>query len=85
MWLLEEGVMEVVPVGLWYVIILLTQPPVPLGRDHVSVGTSDREIVVVLNPSPLVGVYYKSISYAGRRSIRSTCCRTRPFRRVWFW
>lgn len=38
-------------------VVLMWEPAVPFGRNHISVGTPNREIVIVLYPSSLIAVY----------------------------
>ena len=51
---LEEGVLESLTFGYWHLVVLMSEPAVPFGRYHVTVGTTDRKIVIIFDPSRLV-------------------------------
>ena len=53
---LEEGVIEGGTFGGGNLVVLVGEPAVPLGRDHISVGTPDGEVIVVFDPSALVAI-----------------------------
>ncbi len=54
--LFEEGIVERVAVWEWIIIIHLVDPAVPFGWNSVAIGTPDRKVVVVLDPSALIEV-----------------------------
>ena len=56
MWLFEERVIEWGTFRNWRIVILVWEPTVPLGRNHITIGTSDREKVIILYPATLVAV-----------------------------
>ncbi len=56
--LFEEGIVERVAVREWIIIIHLVDPSMPFGWNSVTIGTSDRKVVVVLDPSALIVVLH---------------------------
>lgn len=83
MWFFKERIFEGVAVRQWFIIILVMNPPMPLGGHSITIGASHWQIVIVFDPSSLIIIYPQKINYAWHRSTRNTCCRTHPCPRTW--
>ena len=65
---LEEGVVEGGALGGGNIVVLVRQPAVPLGGNHLSGGAANGKEVVVLNPSSLTAVWIRGGLQRGSKS-----------------